>query len=296
MDEPYADSSMIPLWYLCRLARRHVTVALGGDGGDEVFAGYRTHYAWQLAKAWRVLPRLLRERLAPGLVRLLPVSHRKVSLDLKLRAFIRAASQAPIDAHYGFKEFMSEAARHSLSENGQTVEPTVRLFRAAVEHLDDPNRLHSILASDFSVYLPDDILVKVDRMSMWHGLEARVPFLDHQLVEWAAQLPATYKLRRLQTKAVLKKALHGHVPHDILYRKKAGFNVPMAQWLCGAMKPLMLDLLSPDSVRSLGLWSPPAVEGMVSDHLKKRADHSRSLWALMCFMLFNQEYRQGRSG
>jgi len=295
MDEPYADSSMIPLWYLCRLARRHVTVALGGDGGDEVFAGYRTHYAWQLAKVWRALPRRLRENWAPRLVSTLPVSHKKVSLDLKVRAFIKAASHTPIDAHYGFKEFMSEDARTHLLSEKHTLEPTVRLFRSAVEHLDDPTRLHGILAADFSVYLPDDILVKVDRMSMLHGLEARVPFLDHDLVEWSAQLPEHYKLRALRTKAVLKRALHGRVPHRILYRKKAGFNVPMAEWLSGPIKPLMLDLLSPHSIRHLGLWSPDVIERMIKAHLNKDADHSRSLWALICFMLFNQKYRHGRS-
>ena len=132
-------------------------------------------------------------------------------------------------------------------------------------------------------------------MSMLHGLEARVPFLDHRFVEEAARLPAAYKLRSLTTKAVLKKAMVGHIPNSLLKRRKAGFNVPMAQWLSGPMRPLMMDLLSPDSLRSVGLWSPEKVSKIIQEHDAQRIDHSRTLWAMICFMLFNETYRNGRA-
>jgi asparagine synthase (glutamine-hydrolysing) len=294
LDEPYADSSAIPLWYLCRMARRDVTVALGGDGGDEVFAGYRSHFAWQLARLWRHLPRVLRQTWATKIADWLPVSHKKVSLDLKVRAFVGAASLPPIDAHYRFKEFMSEPARNALLGSDTDVSETVRLFRKSIEHMTSSSSLDAILTADFGLYLPDDILVKVDRMSMAHSLEARVPFLDHKLVEFAARLPANYKLRGLTTKAVLKHALKGHIPTQLLQRRKAGFNVPMAKWLSGPLKPLLLDLLSTDSVRRVGLWDPDTVEQTITTHFNRERDNSRTLWAMMCFMLFNERYRQGR--
>lgn len=295
LDEPYADSSVIPLWYLCRLAKRHVTVALGGDGGDELFAGYRTHYAWKLARLWKRVPEPIRINLANRVVGLLPTSHKKMSFDLKARAFIRAASRPAIDAHYGFKEFMPESVRRAMLDSSDELDETVRLFRRATESMSQPGSLDAILAADFEIYLPDDILVKVDRISMLHSLEARVPFLDHRLVELAARLPGNYKLKGLKTKAVLKQALKNRVPSQLLKRRKAGFNVPMAQWLSGPLKPLMMDLLDTQSVSRVGLWRTDDVQSLISSHLNRNEDNSRSLWAMMCFMLFNQEYREGRA-
>ena len=293
MDQPYADSSAIPLWYLCRLARQHVTVSLGGDGGDELFAGYRTHLAWKLGKLWRRLPSWLRETVIPNLIQRLPVSHSKVSFDLKAKAFVAAASRPAVAAHYGFKEFMSSEARCALLNGQDSLEPTVRLFEAAVAHMDDPSTLDAILATDFGVYLPDDILVKVDRMSMAHSLEARVPFLDHHFVEMAAGLPAHYKLRGRETKAILKTSLSGRIPKSLLTRKKAGFNVPMATWLLGPLRPMMMDILSHTAIKRVGLWDPREVDRLIKEHTERQRDHSRTLWALICFMLFNQRFRKG---
>ena len=293
-DEPYADSSAIPLWYLCRLARRHVTVALGGDGGDELFAGYRTHYAWRLANLYRRLPAPLRTHVVPALVDMLPVSHGKVSFDLKARAFVGAAARPPADAHYGFKEFLGEEARHEMATRPAELEPTVRLFREAFAAHAFRHGLDAVLYSDFAIYLPDDILVKVDRMSMSHGLEARVPFLDHHLVAMAAGLPADFKLRGLRTKAVLKRAVRGQVPDRLLNRKKAGFNVPMASWLSGALRPLVRDMLSSARVQRMGLWRPEAVTRLLDEHDSRQRDHSRTVWALLSFVLFNERFRGGR--
>lgn len=293
-DEPYADSSAIPLWYLSRLARAHVTVVLGGDGGDELYAGYRTHYAWRLRNWYQRLPAWVRERLVPGLVERLPVSHGKVSFDLKARAFTRSATRPPALAHYGYKEFMTEDARRALCTSAD-LQPTGRLFEAAFASAEFKHGLDAVLHSDFEIYLPDDILVKVDRMSMSHGLEARTPFLDHTLVEHAASLPGDYKLRRLQTKAVLKRALAGKIPAELLKRRKAGFNVPMAQWLIGPLRELTRDMLAPERVKRVGLWRPTEIERLLTAHESRAADHSRTIWALLSFMLFNERFRGGRA-
>lgn len=295
LDQPYADSSAIPLWYLCRLARQHVTVALGGDGGDEVLAGYRTHVAWRAREIYQRLPRPARERLIPALVARLPVSHGKISFDLKARQFVAAANRPPAAAHFGYKEFLTEDARHALSARPAALEPTVRLFEEAFAAHAFGHGLDPVLYSDAAIYLPDNILVKADRMSMRHGLEARVPFLDHTFVEQVAALPADYKLHGWQTKAVLKRALAGKVPAVLLKRRKAGFNVPMAAWLAGPLRELMRDMLSPSRVRAVGLWRPAQVDALIDDHLARRRDLSRPLWSLLCFMLFNERFRGGRS-
>jgi asparagine synthase (glutamine-hydrolysing) len=294
LDEPYADSSAIPVWYLSQLARRHVKVALGGDGGDEIYAGYRTHYAWRLANLYRRLPGALRDGLIPAAVDRLPVSHGKVSFDLKARQFVRAAAAPAAQAHFGFKEFLSEDARQALLVRGQP-EPTVRLFNEAYGRHAVGHELDGVLYTDTALYLPDDILVKLDRMTMAHGLEARVPFLDHRLVNHAGGLPADYKLRRLRTKAVLKRALAPHLPKQLLERRKAGFNVPMASWLMGPLNGLLRDMLAPERVKRVGLWKPSAVSTLIDEHEGRIRDHSRPLWAMLCFALFNERWRGGRS-
>jgi asparagine synthase (glutamine-hydrolysing) len=296
LDEPYADSSAIPLWYLARLARRHVTVALGGDGGDELYAGYRTHKAFRVAQLWHRLPAFVRERVAPALVDRLPVSHAKVSFDLKARQFVAAANGTPAEAHYGYKAFLSEAARHALlAHDDPTLAPTVRLFTEAFAAHPFGDALEAVLYSDFRIYLPDDILVKVDRMTMAHGLEARSPFLDHRLVEHAAALPSRYKLLGLRTKHLLRRALWGKLPLGVLERKKAGFNVPMAAWLLGDMRSILRDTLSRTRVQALGLWSPDAVEALMTAHERRERDTSRTLWALLCFAAWNDHHRGGRA-
>ena len=295
-DEPFADSSAIPLWYLARLTRRHVTVALGGDGGDELYAGYRTHKAFRLAQLWRQLPNAVRTRLVPALVDRLPVSHAKVSFDLKARQFVAAASAPPARAHAGFKTFLSEDARRALRPEGAAdVAETARLFEAAFAAHDFHDALDAVLYADFQLYLPDDILVKVDRLTMAHGLEARAPFLDHRLVAHAAALPSRHKLLGTRTKHLLKRALWGRLPVRILERGKAGFNVPMATWLCGELRPLMRDMLSRSRVQTLGLWRPDAVEAMMRTHESKERDLSRTLWAMMCLMAWNDRFRLGRA-
>ena len=234
--------------------------------------------------------------------------HGKVSFDLKAKQFTAAASAPAPIAYARFKDFLSEERRAALyAEPFQAllsgaVMPTARLFE---EHFisakqreaerSSSDTLSGALRCDQRLYLPDNILVKVDRISMSHSLEARVPFLDHELAEWLNALPPSLKLRGFEGKRVLRRALSGRVPPELLKRKKAGFNVPMAQWLCGPLRSLSRDLLSPASVRRVGLWRPAEVSRLLDEHEERRQDHSRPLWAMLSFMLFNERFRGGRA-
>lgn len=297
LDTPFADSSAIPLWYLCQSARQRVTVVLGGDGGDELFAGYSTHLAGQLARLYRRAPDRLRALFERG-VEALPVRHSKVSLDLKLKQFIHAASAPPAEAHYRFKEFLPAPLRAQLL---RPLYERLKHLKASsaldhfTPHFAPSNAALDLLAQtllcDQSVYLPDNILVKGDRVSMGCSLELRVPYLDPHLTALANSLPSHYKLTGWRGKRVLQSALRAHLPEEIISRPKKGFNVPMAQWLIGPLAPLLGELLSPEHVRRLSPWDPTTVQWMIDEHRALRRDLSRPLWAMLCFMAYVTRYQ-----
>ena len=290
-DEPFADSSAIPAYYLCELARRDVTVALGGDGGDELFAGYLTYQADKLARIYDRLPGLVSRRLLPAVVSHLPVSHEKISFDFKARRFINHALLEPDHRHYAWKAFFSpelkrDLLRPELAEdlNGHLdgYAPYRRHLHDA-HHLDDLSRFQY---ADTKVYLPGDNLTKMDRVSMVHSLEVRVPLLDPRLVEFAFRLPPKMRMPGLKLKHFLRESMRGILPDEILRRRKRGFNVPMARWLKDDLRPLVDGYLSPETVRRQGYFEPEVVTALVQDHVEGRVDYSRNLWALLMFNLW----------
>jgi asparagine synthase (glutamine-hydrolysing) len=295
-DEPFADSSAIPTYYLCQLTRRHVTVALGGDGGDEVFAGYVTYQADRLARLYERLPRVVTRRLLPALARSLPVSEGKVSLDFKARRFVENGLLEPGRRHYAWKAFFDDALKRAvLSEDALTdlggeldTYPVFQRYYDEVRHRDPLNRF---LYADTKVYLPDDILVKVDRMSMAHSLEVRVPFLDFRVVEFMFGLAGALKMPALELKRLLKHVMRDILPAPILRKPKAGFHAPLPRWLKHELRPLVAEHLSPERVRADGLFRPRAVSTLVSEHLSGRANYSRNIWALLCFSLWHDAHR-----
>jgi asparagine synthase (glutamine-hydrolysing) len=290
-DEPFADSSAVPVYCVSRLAREHVTVVLSGEGGDEVFAGYDTYTAGRLAELYRRLPATLSRRLLPALVRRLPVSHRRVSFDYKAKRFVAGALRPPADAHYAWKEVFSEEAKAALYAPGApAAAPSVRLYREAFAGCDAADALTRLQHVDQAIYLPDDILVKADRMTMANSLEGRVPFVDHPVVEFAASLPARLRLRGLTKKYVLKRALSGRLPERVLRGPKRGFNVPIPLWLAGELRDLVHDVLSDKRVREGGFFEPAAVTALVEEHERRRHDRSRQLWSLLVFTLWCEEY------
>ncbi len=290
-DEPVADSSAIPVWYVSNLARRSVTVALGGDGGDELFGGYETYAAYRWAALYRRFPGFFTDGILSPAVRRLPVSDAKISFDYKAKRFVTWARRPPVEAHYGWKVIFDSGQRDALLADGVSRgSDPLKLFQDAYGKPGAGDELARLMRIDTAIYLPDDILVKVDRMSMANSLEVRPPLLDHRIVEWAARLPSRYKLRGLRKKAIFKKALGGLLPPEILNRKKAGFNVPMAAWLRGELRETFQDTCSPARLRSQGVFRPEAVGRLWDEHTARRADHSRQLWALLNFSLWHDRH------
>jgi asparagine synthase (glutamine-hydrolysing) len=289
-DEPFADSTAIPVWYVSELARRHVTVVLCGEGGDEVLGGYQTYAAAKLARLYRHLPRAIGAGLVPAVVGRLPVSHARVSFDFKAKRFVTGAYLPDAVAHLWWKTVLAEDVKAALYANGTAarVAPTARLYEALWAEADG-DALDRLQYIDTALYLPADLLVKADRMSMAHSLEARVPFLDRRVVELGRRIPSRLRLRGLTTKHVLRRAMAGRLPEPILSGAKKGFNVPMSAWLAGELRDFAHDLLAPTRLRRQGLLDPTAVGRLLDEHVTRRADRSHALWTLLVLSVWHDE-------
>jgi asparagine synthase (glutamine-hydrolysing) len=288
LDEPMSDPSIVPTYLLSALTREHVTVALGGDGGDELFAGYETFYAMRLADWYARLPGCLRA-LARPLSSLLPQSSGYVNPRLMVRTFLDGADNPAWQrTQRWLTPFAPELLRQVMPGAGLDLSPEA-LF-APTGTLYDAYPAASPLAKCFAVFarqfLLDYILVKVDRCSMMHSLEVRAPLLDRDLAEFVWRLPVDMKLRGLKGKFLLRSAARGLVPDEVLRRPKRGFLIPVAGWLRGVLKPLVQDLLCETALRRQGLFNPHAVGRLMEEHLSGRADHRRPLWTLLVLQLW----------
>ena len=283
-DEPYADSSAIPVLCVSRLAREHVKVALSGEGGDEVFAGYKTYTATRLAELYRrALPGPLRQ-LVPRLAGLLPVSHGRVSFDYMAKRFAAGASSPPLEAHFSWKAIFDEERKRELYRTvDPTLQPTVRLYESAAAGSPQRDLLSRLLAVDTHLGLEGDMLVKADRMTMATSLEGRVPFLDHLLVERVATIPSRFKMRGLTTKVLLRRAMADRLPATTAGGPKRGFNVPIPSWLLGPLRERVRDTLAPARIEATGLFRPEVVSGLIQAHEAKERDCSRDIWTLLMF-------------
>jgi asparagine synthase (glutamine-hydrolysing) len=289
-DEPYADSSALPTYAVAQLTRRHVKVALSGEGGDELFGGYHTYAADLLA------PRLAGlARLARPLVERIPSSSRRVSLDYRARRFVRAAQLAPLERHHGWKEILTPAIRAQLLAplhgGREPLDPVDRL-RARYAETIGAEPLARLQDVDLAPYLADDLLTKTDRMSMAHSVEVRVPFLDPGVAELALALPTSAKVRGMAKKRLLRAVAATVLPRQIARGAKRGFSIPMAAWLRGDLLPMARDLLAPDALRRGGVLDPVPVTRLLDEHVARRDDHSRALWGLLCFALWQEQTRR----
>ena len=293
-DDPLADSSMIPVYLVSKFAREHVTMVLTGDGGDEAFAGYPTYNAWFIRQLYRRVPAWVRHGIVRRMVDALPVSTDKVSFDFKARRFVRGAELDAEDAHFWWRSILSEAAKRDLYTDSfrerVSWRPTSELYREHFQRSRTDDPLSRMLYADTRFYLPADMLTKVDRMSMANALEARSPFLDHELMELAAHIPSSIKFRDRKKKYILKRALAPVLPHDILYRRKAGFNVPVGAWLHGELGARMRAVLAPDRLTTSGFFRADAVRRLLDEHAARTADHSFALWGLFCFQLWYERF------
>lgn len=295
-EEPTADSSMLAVYYLAQETRKHVTMALSGDGGDELLAGYETYQAYYLAHCYRLIPGALRRHLVAPLVNSLPASARKMSLEMRLKRFVAGAEYPPEDAHALWRIIFGAAERARLlapiwREPGVQSD-VVDLYREWLARSTARHPLDRLLWVDTRLYLPNDMLVKLDRMTMAHGLEARVPFLDYRVVELVAAMPPEYKLRHFHCKKyILKAVMRGRLPPRTLARPKAGFNIPLAQWLRHDLRDFVQDALSPAAVRDLGILDPGVVAQLLDEHFRG-ADHSHQLWGLLTLALWWRTFQQ----
>jgi len=295
-DEPYADSSAIPVLCVSRLARQHVKVALSGEGGDEVFAGYKTYAATRLSGLYRrAVPGPLR-RLVPKLVSLLPVSHGRVSFDYMAKRFAAGASSPPLEAHFSWKAIFDEERKRALYRDAPAgLAPTVRLYDEAAAGIPENDLLSRLLAVDTHLGLEGDMLVKADRMTMATSLEGRVPLLDHPLVERVASIPSRFKMKGLTTKVLLRRAVADRLPPQTTGGPKKGFNVPIPSWLVGPLRERLHDTLSPSRVAATGLFRPEAVAELIRAHEARERDCSRDLWTLLMFQTWHDRL-SGKSG
>ncbi|MCB6541222.1 Asparagine synthetase [uncultured Desulfovibrio sp.] len=297
MDVPMADASVAPTWLLSGVTREKVTVALGGDGADELWAGYEHYIGFKVAQWYNAAPSALRKGIIEPLAQLLPSSAGYINPRLAVATFLRAA-HAPAWQRVqtmltAFTPDMQESILDSAFKAQQPgfLAPEV-LFAPTREHYDhwQPQNAATPLARAFHVYarqfMLDDILVKVDRCSMLHSLEVRAPFLDKDAAEFAARLPVGRKLHGFKRKWLLKKAFAELLPDEILYRNKRGFQIPVAQWLRGRMRPLMEDLLSESTLKAQGIFNHQAVRALMDEHVSGRADLRKPLWTLLVFQLW----------
>ena len=283
-DEPFADSSALPTYLVSQLAADHVKVALSGEGGDELFGGYYTYAADLFAD--RVAPLA---RIARPLVEALPASTRKASLDYKAKRFVRAAHLPPLERHHGWKEIFSVEARSELTGRRATFDP-VDVYRARYAETTGAPQLARLQDVDFGVYLVDDLLVKTDRASMAHSLEARVPYLDTVVTNLALALPTRHKIRGLSKKVLLRKAAAPLLPREIVHGKKRGFSIPAAAWLRGELEPFARETLSRETLQRQGYFRADVVTRLLDDHVAGREDRSRQLWGLLAFTLWHERH------
>ena len=283
-DEPFADSSALPTYLVSQLAAEDVKVALSGEGGDELFGGYYTYVADQLADRAGGLATLARP-----LVERLPSSSARASFDYKAKRFVRGAHLPPLERHHAWKEIFSADARAELTGRQCDFDP-VDLYRQRFAETEGAEPLARLQDVDLGIYLVDDLLVKTDRASMAHSLEARVPFLDPVVTNFALALPPRHRVSGLRKKVLLRKAVAPLVPSRIVRGKKRGFSIPAAAWLRGELEPFARETLSPETLRRQGFFRPEAVSTLLDRHVAGQEDLSRQLWGLLAFTLWHERH------
>ena len=286
-DEPSADAGALPAWFLAEMTARKVTVILTGEGADELFAGYLTYKADRYAAWARRTPAGLR-RAALSLAGRLPVSDDKISFEYKLKRFLHGSLLSPEQAHIFWNGTFSEEEKQRFfrfADRGPMAELLSQVPEGPV--------LQRFLAFDLRYYLADDILYKVDRMTMAHSIEARPPFLDPRIVDFARSLPDDFKLHGSKSKYVLRRLMRDKLPPNVMKRPKIGFDIPVHDWFRGVLRPLLLETISEEAVTGSRLFQWDAVQRLLNDHLERRANLGYHLWGLMVLLLWMKEWKIG---
>jgi asparagine synthase (glutamine-hydrolysing) len=290
---------VVPNYLVCEAARKWVTVALSGTGGDELFAGYERYRGALFAEQFQCLPAWLRQRVIRPIVGALPESGSSSLWVDRIKRFVDGDNLSLPDRYQRYLSAFDEKEKLQIFNHDMLLElqkvngPQVQAAMLKVKGGSD--RLDWILNADMHTYLPDDELRKTDRLSMWHSLEVRVPFLDHKLVEFVATIPSKYKLSGWKKKYVLIQALKGVVPEQILHRRKQGFSIPLADWLRGPLRDLAQTYLSPSVLKEIGVFNVEAVQGLLRDHDALVRNHETKIWTLLTFVMWHRLYIQKRS-
>jgi asparagine synthase (glutamine-hydrolysing) len=288
-DEPSADAGSLPVWFLSKLCKSKTTVALSGEGADELFGGYITCRADMLAKRARLVPGALRQ-IALASANHLPASDEKISFEYKLKRFLEGSFLRPIHAHVYWNGTFSDEEKHALLRH-----PLPQTFHALLDQVDEFPQMGDGLAHflwfDQKYYLADDILVKSDRMSMAHSVEVRPPFLDHRIVEFAAKLPARLKIRGAQQKLVLSELRKDKLPHSILQGKKTGFDIPAHEWLRGPLRPMLMESLREGIAEYGEIFRGGFIESLATLHLERKTNVGYHLWGLLILFQWMKRWR-----
>lgn len=293
LDEPLSDGSLIPTFMLARFVRHHVTVALGGDGGDELFAGYPMYLGHKVARMYEAVPGFVRSGLIEPIVNRLPVSTKNLSFEYRAKRFVRSSKYDLITRHHSWFGSFSpdeQAALLTADIRGRSANDIYSGAREMLALCDAQNEIERMQFLDINYYMAEDILTKVDRAAMAVSLETRAPFLDPRIGDFAASIPVDYKLRGRTGKYILKKSLEGLLPREILHRQKKGFGIPIADWLKGRLNPLMHDLLAPVRLKDQGIFEPDYVTTLITEHEKGIASHHKQLWTLLVFQLWHDNF------
>lgn len=293
-DQPFADSSAVANYYVFRETRKHVKVVLSGLGGDEVAAGYERYIGLKLHRIYNRLPEALRSRLIRPLVEALPEPRSGNRVVDRLKRFVRQGSASEFEAYLGYVSAFGRTARHEL----WTTDALGRLgaYDAGAvlqKYFDDgtaDDPINKALYADLSTYLSGDLLTLTDRMSMLSSVEARAPFVDHELVEFMSRVPPELKAKGLTKKYLLKKALAGILPDEILHRRKQGFTVPLTVWFRNELNPYMRSMLSRERIEKVGLFNWSSVNQLIEEHSSMTQNHHNRLWALLMFMVWHERY------
>jgi len=294
--EPYADSSAIPTYYVSKETRQDVNVALKGDGGDECFSGYERYMAMELAEIYRRIPSWLRSAFIEGPVNLLPTSELKKTRVRDVQRFFASANEARNERYFRWMSTFKPAVKPDLYTtdfSAQLTQETSTFLDQWFNAANGSGILDATLLTDQMTYLPNDLLVKVDIASMANSLEARSPFLDHEVIEFAAKLPEHLKMRGMRPKSLLKKVAARLVPREVIYRRKMGFGVPVGRWLRGEMSDFLRDVLLSQSSLTRGIVKPEKLRQYVDEHIQGTFDHSFQVWTLLMMELWFQRFIDG---
>jgi asparagine synthase (glutamine-hydrolysing) len=296
-DEPFADDSAIPSFFVCKIARENVTVALSGLGGDEVFAGYERYFGFKLGQEYKRLPLLFRERFIRKCVENLHERSDGHYTVNHMKRFVRSASLRPDLAYLGYLFKMNSNIRGSFfsepdrfEKHFQSCQDLVLSYFNSSNVSDGSDSLNRAFYCDIKTYLPEDILAVTDRMSMHHALEVRVPFLDHKFMEFCATIPPEMKMKWFRKKYLLKKAVRSLLPQDVIKHRKQGFVGPMAQWLKNDLKSFVLETLSEKNLKGHGLFNFRTIERILDEHFSEKEIHDTLIWSLVIFQTWFDLY------